>query len=42
MHDVPYVKGNVGPEIVSAMTRVASHIKDSIPDLPLGIQILSG
>ena len=41
MHDVPYLKGKIGPEIVAAMTRVASEIRDTF-DLPLGVQILSG
>lgn len=41
MHDTPYVKGSVGPEIVAAMTVIASRIK-SVIGLPLGIQILAG
>ena len=41
MHDVPYLKGQVGPEITAAMTFVAKAIRDVV-DLPLGIQILAG
>ena len=41
MHDVPYLRGEVGPEIVSAMTAIASQVKAENP-LPLGIQILAG
>ncbi len=41
MHDVPYLKGQVGPEITAAMTFVAQAIRDAV-SLPLGIQILAG
>jgi uncharacterized protein len=41
MHDVPYLRGNVGPEIVAAMTVIASVVKDE-SSLPVGIQILAG
>ncbi|PKQ62440.1 hypothetical protein BZG02_11965 [Labilibaculum filiforme] len=41
MHDVPYLKGSVGPEIVAAMTVVAKAVRDAV-SLPLGIQILAG
>ena len=41
MHDVPYLRGEVGPEIVSAMTAIASQVKGE-NSLPLGIQILAG
>lgn len=41
MHDVPYLNREVGPEIVAAMTQVASDLRD-LTDLPLGIQILAG
>ena len=40
-HDRPYLRGAAGPEIVSAMTAVASAIKREVP-LPLGVQILAG
>lgn len=41
MHDTPYLKGSVGPEIVAAMTVIASRMKAEF-DVPLGIQILAG
>jgi membrane complex biogenesis BtpA family protein len=41
MHDVPYLKGAVGPEITASMTVVAKAIREAT-DLPLGIQILAG
>jgi membrane complex biogenesis BtpA family protein len=40
MHDVPYVMGPLGPEIVAAMTAVACAVRQSIP-CPLGVQILA-
>ncbi|RXQ88804.1 BtpA/SgcQ family protein [Ancylomarina salipaludis] len=41
MHDVPYLKGQVGSEITAAMTFVAQAIRNAV-SLPLGIQILAG
>ncbi len=41
MHDVPYLKGAVGPEITASMTVVAKAVRDAVK-LPLGIQILAG
>ena len=41
MHDVPYLRGEVGPEIVAAMTAIATEVKSEC-GLPLGIQILAG
>jgi uncharacterized protein len=41
MHDVPYLRGSVGPEVVAAMTVVAQAVKDA-SGLPVGIQILAG
>jgi len=41
MHDVPYLRGEVGPEIVAAMTVVGSEVKGELK-LPVGIQILAG
>ena len=41
MHDVPYLKGEVGPEIVAAMTLIGGEVK-SESQLPVGIQILAG
>src|SRR5215467_3191018 len=41
MHDVPYLKGAVGPEIVAAMAIVGSEVKTEC-GLPVGVQILAG
>lgn len=40
MHDVPYLRGAVGPEIVAAMTAVGIAVRRVSP-LPLGVQILA-
>ena len=41
MHDVPYLRGEVGPEIVAAMTVIGREVKLTAA-LPVGIQILAG
>ena len=41
MHDVPYLKKNVGPEVVACMTAIAVELRKRI-HLPIGIQILAG
>lgn len=41
MHDVPYLRGEVGPEIVAAMTWIAVEVKHECV-FPVGIQILAG
>src|SRR5207244_10194760 len=41
MHDVPYLRGEVGPEIVAAMTAIGREVKNEC-GLPVGIQILAG
>jgi membrane complex biogenesis BtpA family protein len=41
MHDRPYLKGGVGPEIVAAMTAVARAVRRE-SGLPLGVQVLAG
>jgi uncharacterized protein len=41
MHDVPYLRGSVGPEVVAAMAVVARAVK-SESNLPVGVQILAG
>lgn len=41
MHDVPYLRGHVGPEIVAAMTAVALAVRSDCR-LPLGVQVLAG
>ena len=40
MHDVPYLRGSVGPEIVAAMTVIARAVREET-DLPVGLQILA-
>jgi membrane complex biogenesis BtpA family protein len=42
MHDVPYLRGRVGPEITAAMTVLALAVKAASGGLPCGIQILAG
>jgi len=34
MHDVPYLRGEVGPEIVAAMTAIARGVASPRPDAP--------
>lgn len=41
MHDTPYLRGSVGPEIVSAMAVIARAVKDG-SRLPCGVQVLAG
>ena len=41
MHDLPYLRGEVGPEIVAAMTAIGVEVKTE-SRLPVGIQILAG
>jgi uncharacterized protein len=41
MHDLPYLRGEVGPEIVAAMTAVATAVKDECA-LTVGVQLLAG
>jgi len=40
MHDTPYMRGQVGPEIVAAMTVVVAAVKKAV-SLPTGLQILA-
>ncbi len=41
MHDVPYLKRKVGPEIISLMSILGYEVKN-LTGLPCGIQILAG
>jgi membrane complex biogenesis BtpA family protein len=41
MHDTPYLRGEVGPEIVAAMALLARAVKDA-SGLPCGVQVLAG
>lgn len=43
MHDRPYLRRSVGPEIVAAMTRVGLAVRAAAGEgVPLGVQILAG
>lgn len=41
MHDVPYLRRDVGPEIIASMTAIGAAIRDAVSS-PIGIQILAG
>jgi membrane complex biogenesis BtpA family protein len=41
MHDRPYLKSAVGPEVVAAMAVIGAEVRRAV-DLPLGIQVLAG
>ena len=42
MHDLPWcLPHQMGPETTACMTRIATAIRAQIPDMPIGIQILS-
>lgn len=41
MHDRPYVKGDVGPEVTAAMAGIGREVKRET-GLPLGVQVLAG
>ena len=41
MHDTPYLRSEVGPEIVAAMAIIARAVKDA-SRLPCGVQVLAG
>ena len=41
MHDTPYLRGKVGPEIVAVMAIIARALKDA-SKLPCGVQVLAG
>lgn len=41
MHDLPYLRGEVGPEIVAGMTLVGQAVKAET-GLPVGVQVLAG
>jgi len=40
MHDAPYLKGGVGPEIVAALTAIGAAVSAS-SELPIGVQVLA-
>lgn len=41
MHDTPYLRGGVGPEITAAMAVIGSAVRRAV-SLPLGVQVLAG
>jgi hypothetical protein len=41
MHDVPYLRRRVGPEVVAGMTAVGCAVRAAV-EIPLGVQILAG
>ena len=41
MHDTPYLKGTVGPEIVAAVAIAARTVRDFVR-VPVGVQVLAG
>lgn len=41
MHDAPYVQGPHGPEIVAGMTAVGCAVREALPKMALGVQVLS-
>lgn len=41
MHDAPYLRREVGPEIVSAMTMVSAAVRAAVT-APIGVQVLAG
>lgn len=41
MHDVPYLKRAVGPEITAAVTAALCAVREAV-DCPIGVQILAG
>ena len=41
MHDTPYLRGGVGPEIVAAMAVIARAVREA-SGLPCGVQVLAG
>ena len=41
MHDTPYLRGSVGPEIVASMAIIARTVKLAV-GLPCGVQVLAG
>ena len=42
MHDRPYLNRGLGAEVTACMTRVTSEVRRLVPELALGVQVLSG
>lgn len=42
MHDVPYIQNeHIGPEVIASMARVSAEIKQILPNMPCGVQVLA-
>ena len=41
MHDTPYLRGRVGPEVVAALAVVCRAVKEAAAGLPVGVQVLA-
>lgn len=41
MHDVPYIKVKVGPEITACMTAIGREVKKTLGSIPCGVQVLA-
>jgi len=41
MHDTPYLRGRVGPEVVAALAVVCRAVKEAAAGLPSGVQVLA-
>jgi membrane complex biogenesis BtpA family protein len=41
MHDAPYVNAPHAPETVAAMTVCVKAVRDAVPNVPVGVQLLS-
>lgn len=41
MHDLPYLRGYVHPETTAAMAVVARAVKETVPELRVGVQVLA-
>ena len=41
MHDTPYLRGRVGPEVVAALAVVCRAVKEEAASLPSGVQVLA-
>ncbi|MCL4165880.1 UNVERIFIED_CONTAM: hypothetical protein GTU68_016012 [Idotea baltica] len=42
MGDRPYLRREVGPEVVASMTAACLAVRTAAPELPLGVQVLAG
>lgn len=42
MHDIPYLRRQVGPEVVAAMTAAVGAVVAAADGIPVGVQVLAG